>query len=89
MNSALKAGQRLTFRGFHTSRARLSHGPHYPEGPRTNIPWTPKGKWNIRAKLFGFYGTSHCDCGLTVAGLGFGLPVIASWWQLYHLPFLS
>jgi Cytochrome c oxidase subunit VIIc len=59
MNSALRAGQtvqRISVRGFHTSRARLS-GPHYPEGPRHNIPWTPKGKWNIRMKLFGFYGT--------------------------------
>jgi Cytochrome c oxidase subunit VIIc len=47
-------------RGFHTSRARMSgHGPHYPEGPMHNIPWTPKGKWNIRIKLFSFYGTGY------------------------------
>ena len=42
-------------RGFHTSRPRMS-GPHYPEGPLHNIPWTPKGKWNIRLKLFSYYG---------------------------------
>ena len=44
-----------TTRSFHTSRPRMS-GPHYPEGPLHNIPWTPKGKWNIRLKLFSYYG---------------------------------
>ena len=58
MSAALRVGttvQRISARGFHTSRPRLS-GPHYPEGPTHNIPWTPKGKWNIRLKLFSYYG---------------------------------
>ena len=60
MNSGVRMGQnfqRIGIRGFHTSRMRLSaHGPHYPEGPKHNLPWTPKGKWNIRVKLFSFFG---------------------------------
>jgi hypothetical protein len=88
MSSALRLGQgaqRIGVRGFHTSRARMSggHGPHYPEGPTHNIPWTPKGKWNIRIKLFSFYGSKFFV--LLTSGLGFSLPVVAAWWQLYGL----
>jgi hypothetical protein len=49
------------------------------------MPWTPKGKWNIRFKLFGFYGIS-VKGGRSNVGLGFGLPVVAAWWQLYFSP---
>jgi hypothetical protein len=84
MSSALRLGlgvQRVAVRGFHTSRARMSgHGPHYPEGPLHNIPWTPKGKWNVRFKLFGFYGMSLWM--MLIVGVGFSLPFVAGWWQL-------
>jgi Cytochrome c oxidase subunit VIIc len=72
MTSTVRFGltaQRISTRAFHTSRARLSgHGPHYPEGPKHNLPWTPKGKWNIRIKLFSFFGTTAAsiDGGLIV-----------------------
>lgn len=65
MTSALrigKAAQSFAIRGFHTSRTRMSYGPHYPEGPTHNIPWTPKGKWNIRLKLYSYYGITLVAC---------------------------
>ena len=82
MNTAMRTVQRISVRGFHTSRVRLS-GPHYPEGPLSNIPWTPKGKWNIRLKMFGYYGMNMIDLDSDFAGAGFTLPFIAAWWQLY------
>jgi len=32
-------------RGFHATRARLSSPYHYPDGPRSNIPFNPRGKF--------------------------------------------
>ena len=90
MNSAVRIGQsvnRISVRGFHTSRTRLSgHGPHYPEGPKHNIPWTPKGKWNIRLKLYSFLGITLLQT-ILMTGFGFSLPFVAAWWQLYQLFF--
>jgi Cytochrome c oxidase subunit VIIc len=82
MAPQLRLVQRVGVRAFHSSRVRLSggHGPHYPEGPRSNIPWTPKGKWNIRAKIFGVMSMSVVDCA--ELALGFSLPIVAAWWQL-------
>lgn len=76
-----QGAQRIGIRGFHTSRVRMS-GVHYPEGPLGNIPWTPKGKWNIRFKMFGFFGICRYSIWLTL-GFGFALPFVAAWWQLY------
>lgn len=36
-------------RGFHSTRARLSGGYHYPEGPLSSLPFNP------RKKYFGIY----------------------------------
>jgi len=35
----------VTRRGFHATRAQLSSPYHYPEGPRSNIPFNPKTKY--------------------------------------------
>ncbi|KAI9729847.1 MAG: hypothetical protein M1834_006596 [Cirrosporium novae-zelandiae] len=32
-------------RGFHATRARLSSPYHYPEGPRSNLPFNPLTKF--------------------------------------------
>lgn len=32
-------------RGFHSTRAQLSSPHHYPEGPRSNIPFNPLTKY--------------------------------------------
>ncbi|KAM0330959.1 hypothetical protein ACHAQA_003916 [Verticillium albo-atrum] len=56
-------------RGFHATRSQMSSPFHYPEGPRSNIPFNPK------SKLFpiGFW---------TFMGAGFGIPFgIAAWKQ--------
>ena len=45
---ASKAQQRsilATTRGFRTSATRLSSPYHYPEGPRSNIPFNPLTKY--------------------------------------------
>ena len=38
---ASKAPSMITSRGFRTSTARLSSPYHYPEGPRSNLPFNP------------------------------------------------
>lgn len=42
-------------RGFSTTRAQLSG--HYPEGPRSNIPFNPMSKFFF-LRYWGFMGTS-------------------------------
>jgi cytochrome c oxidase subunit 7c len=32
-------------RGFHSTRSQLSSPYHYPDGPRSNIPFNPLTKW--------------------------------------------
>ncbi|EEQ28312.1 cytochrome c oxidase subunit 8p [Microsporum canis CBS 113480] len=32
-------------RGFHSTRSQLGSGFHYPEGPRSNIPFNPLTKF--------------------------------------------
>jgi cytochrome c oxidase subunit 7c len=34
-------------RGFHSTRAQMSSPFHYPEGPRSNIPFNPLTKFFV------------------------------------------
>jgi cytochrome c oxidase subunit 7c len=44
-------------RGFHSTRAQMSSPYHYPEGPRSNIPFNPLTKWfALRYWSFMFIG---------------------------------
>ncbi|KAK2749591.1 hypothetical protein FQN57_005813 [Myotisia sp. PD_48] len=54
-------------RGFHSTRSQLG-GFHYPEGPRSNIPFNPMTK-HFFWRYWGFMG------------LGFALPFIVAVWQ--------
>ena len=58
--AAVRTGTTLTGRrAFHATRARLSSPYHYPEGPRSNIPFNPKGKY-FAFKYWGFLGAGFC-----------------------------
>lgn len=67
----------LARRGFHTTRSRLSSPYHYPEGPRTNIPFNPKAKyfaftyWGTMGKLESWATSSSAN---RVLAFFFGLP---------------
>ncbi|KAF2740605.1 hypothetical protein EJ04DRAFT_558602 [Polyplosphaeria fusca] len=55
-------------RGFQSTRAQFASPYHYPEGPRSNLPFNPLSKW------FAVKYWSYCAAGF---GLPFGLAV----WQ--------
>ncbi|KAA6410387.1 MAG: cytochrome-c oxidase chain viic [Lasallia pustulata] len=55
-------------RGFHATRARLSSPFHYPEGPRSNIPFNPLTKYFA----FRYW---------TFMAVGFGTPFAIAVWQ--------
>lgn len=57
-------------RAFHTTRARLSSPYHYPEGPRSNIPFDPQ-KRGFAIKYWSF------------VAVGFGAPFGIAVWQTY------
>ncbi|KAL1960231.1 hypothetical protein VTO42DRAFT_8774 [Malbranchea cinnamomea] len=66
--SALRA-QAVARRGFHSTRSLLGSGYHYPEGPRSNIPFNPLTKhffWRYWGTMF----------------VGFSLPFAISVWQV-------
>ncbi|CAI6338308.1 unnamed protein product [Periconia digitata] len=46
-------------RGFQTTRAQLSSPYHYPEGPRSNLPFDPL-KRGFAFKYWGFMGELGC-----------------------------
>ena len=63
---ALRAAPRQPFslvarRTFQTTRAQLSSPYHYPEGPRSNLPFNPK------TRFFWFRYLMYCT-------IGFGAP---------------
>ena len=64
-------------RGFHTTRARLASPYHYPEGPRSNIPFNPLTKY-FGVRYWGTMGTLHfwmvSNFANTVLAFFFGLP---------------
>ncbi|KAK2763975.1 hypothetical protein FQN54_009594 [Arachnomyces sp. PD_36] len=55
-------------RGFSSTRAQLGSPFHYPEGPRTSIPFNPLTKYFFW-RYWGFMG------------VGFGLPFGIALWQ--------
>ncbi|PSS27178.1 hypothetical protein M430DRAFT_14470 [Amorphotheca resinae ATCC 22711] len=55
-------------RGFHSTRAQMSSPYHYPEGPRSNIPFNPLTKW-FAIRYWGFMA------------VGFGAPFGIAVWQ--------
>ncbi|KAM7204831.1 Cytochrome c oxidase subunit VIIc domain containing protein [Rhypophila sp. PSN 637] len=58
-------------RGFQTTRAQLSSPYHYPEGPRSNLPFNPKTKY-FAFRYWGFMA------------VGFGAPFGIAVWQTYR-----
>lgn len=65
----------VTRRGFHATRARMSSPYHYPEGPYTNIPFNPRGKW-FGVKYWAFMATGFF-APFGIAGAWFYTPMIA------------
>ena len=43
-------------RGFHTTPRQMGSPYHYPEGPRSNIPFNPLTKW-FAVRYWTFMGT--------------------------------
>ncbi|OAX84610.1 hypothetical protein ACJ72_01006 [Emergomyces africanus] len=56
-------------RGFHSTRSQMASPFHYPEGPRTNLPFNPMTKY-FAWRYWGFMG------------VGFGLPFAIAAWQI-------
>ncbi|KAG4424516.1 cytochrome-c oxidase chain VIIc [Cadophora sp. DSE1049] len=57
-------------RAFSTTRAQFSSPYHYPEGPRSNIPFNPLTKW-FALRYWSFMA------------VGFGTPFGLAVWQTY------
>ncbi|KAF8474945.1 hypothetical protein BDZ91DRAFT_712045 [Kalaharituber pfeilii] len=62
------SGPLVARRGLHVTPARLG-GYHYPEGPRSNLPFNPLTRFfYVRYTLF--------------CATGFGLPFGIAYWQI-------
>ncbi|GAB7330380.1 hypothetical protein MBLNU13_g02002t1 [Cladosporium sp. NU13] len=57
-------------RGFHTTPRQMGSPYHYPEGPRSNIPFNPLTKW---------FAVRYW----TFMAVGFGAPFGIAVWQTY------
>lgn len=67
-------------RGFQSTRAQMSSPYHYPEGPRSNLPFDPLKK-GFAFKYWGFMGE------LGALGLRCGdMANSSSYWLLSALP---
>ncbi|KAH8821220.1 hypothetical protein F5884DRAFT_766993 [Xylogone sp. PMI_703] len=65
----LRASQSMVARrGFHSTRSQLSSPYHYPEGPRSNLPFNPLAR-GFAIKYW------------TVMFVGFTAPVGIAMWQ--------
>ena len=72
------AASQVARRGFHSTRSQLASPFHYPEGPRTNLPF------NTQTRFFAVRYWTFCGmmCSVllmgyftkTVAAVGFGIP---------------
>lgn len=51
------AANTVARRGFHSTRAQMSSPYHYPEGPRSNIPFNPLSRFFF-LKYWTFMGES-------------------------------
>ena len=49
------ASSAVVRRAFHTTRPQLASPYHYPEGPRSNLPFNPLTKWFV-IRYWGFMG---------------------------------
>jgi len=78
---ATAAPSRVARRGFQSTRAQLSSPYHYPEGPRSNLPFDPLKK-GFAFKYWGFMGASSrhsMACKpLTQTATGFSLPFLVA-----------
>merc|ERR1739841_319045 len=71
--TAMRLPNTVARRGFSTTRAQFNSPYHYPEGPRSSIPFNPLTRW-FALRYWGFMG------------LGFGLPFgIAGKWPFRNL----
>jgi cytochrome c oxidase subunit 7c len=74
---AASAPALVSRRGFQSTRAQLGSPYHYPEGPRSNLPFDPL-KRGFAFKYWGFMGEPYCAAiaaqELTATATGFGLP---------------
>ncbi|RMZ04227.1 hypothetical protein D0860_06484 [Hortaea werneckii] len=68
--TAMRLPNTVARRGFSTTRAQFNSPYHYPEGPRSSIPFNPLTRW-FALRYWGFMG------------LGFGLPFGIAVWQTY------
>ncbi|KXL44988.1 hypothetical protein M433DRAFT_154739 [Acidomyces richmondensis BFW] len=68
--TAMRSSQLVARRGFHTTRPQFSSPYHYPEGPRSNIPFNPTTRFFF-LRYWGFMAT------------GFFLPFGIAVWQTY------
>jgi cytochrome c oxidase subunit 7c len=78
---AASAPSLVARRGFQSTRAQFSSPYHYPEGPRSNLPFDPL-KRGFAFKYWGFMGelpslsSSPTGQELTVTATGFSLPFL-------------
>lgn len=63
---ASAAPSHVARRGFQTTRAQLASPYHYPEGPRSNLPFDPL-KRGFAFKYWGFMGELVPGCNGTAA----------------------
>ncbi|KAH7356702.1 hypothetical protein BKA65DRAFT_212645 [Rhexocercosporidium sp. MPI-PUGE-AT-0058] len=68
--SSSTASMAASRRAFSTTRAQFSSPYHYPEGPRSNIPFNPLTKW-FALRYWSFMA------------VGFGTPFGLAVWQTY------
>lgn len=60
---ARTASQQLARRGFHSSRAQFASPFHYPEGPRSNLPFNTQTRF-FAFRYWTFMGRSQADMSL-------------------------
>ncbi|KAL1639785.1 hypothetical protein SLS58_007527 [Diplodia intermedia] len=81
----VRAAQLVQKRAFSATRARLSSPYHYPEGPRSNLPFNPLTKF-FAVRYWSFMGELRhwMDCEQQANGgaaVGFFAPVGIAVWQ--------
>lgn len=57
---ASSATSAVARRGFHSSSTRMASPYHYPEGPRSNIPFNPLTKF-FYVRYWSYMGTHTCE----------------------------
>ncbi|KAF4312958.1 putative cytochrome-c oxidase chain VIIc protein [Botryosphaeria dothidea] len=85
-HSTVRVASHVQKRAFSATRARLSSPYHYPEGPRSNIPFNPLTKF-FAVRYWTFMGEPLQQAGWDYeanndAAVGFGAPFGIAVWQL-------